>query len=72
MNITMIPLSELKPNPRNVRLHSAKQLEEYRRSVEKFGQTSTVSFSDFMGTIVLTDKYPGESYSKKMDIKVVQ
>ena len=39
---------------------------------EKFGQTSTVSFSDFMGTIVLTDKYPGESYSKKMDIKVVQ
>lgn len=42
MNITMIPLSELKPNPRNVRLHSAKQLEEYRRSVEKFGQTKAI------------------------------
>ncbi len=38
----------------------------------KFGCTSTVSFSDFLGVIVLTDKYPGESYSKKMDIKVVQ
>jgi len=42
MNITMIPLAELKPNPRNVRLHSAKQLEEYRRSVAKFGQTKAI------------------------------
>ena len=42
MNITMIPLSDLKPNPRNVRLHSAKQLEEYKRSVEKFGQTKAI------------------------------
>ena len=33
MNITMIPLADLKPNSRNVRLHSAKQLEEYKRSV---------------------------------------
>lgn len=42
MKITMIPLSELKPNSRNVRLHSAKQLEEYKRSVEKFGQTKAI------------------------------
>lgn len=42
MNITMVPLSELKPNPKNVRLHSAKQLEEYKRSVEKFGQTKAI------------------------------
>ena len=42
MNITMIPLSELKPNPRNVRLHSAKQLEEYKRSVAAFGQTKAI------------------------------
>lgn len=39
---------------------------------EKFGCASSVSFSDFLGVIVLTDKYPGESYSKKMDVKVVQ
>ena len=39
---------------------------------EKFGRASSVSFSDFLGVIVLTDKYPGESYSKKMDVKVVQ
>lgn len=42
MNITMIPLSDLKPNPKNVRLHSAKQLEEYKRSVQKFGQTKAI------------------------------
>ena len=42
MNITMIPLADLKPNSRNVRLHSAKQLEEYERSVSKFGQTKAI------------------------------
>lgn len=42
MNITMIPLSQLKPNQKNVRLHSAKQLEEYKRSVQKFGQTKAI------------------------------
>lgn len=42
MNITMIPIAELKPNPKNVRLHSAKQLEEYKRSVQKFGQTKAI------------------------------
>lgn len=42
MNITMIPLADLKPNSRNVRLHSAKQLEEYKRSVSKFGQTKAI------------------------------
>ena len=42
MNVVMIPLAELKPNNRNVRLHSAKQLEEYKRSVEKFGQTKAI------------------------------
>ena len=38
----MIPLAELKPNPKNVRLHSAKQLSEYKRSVSKFGQTKAI------------------------------
>lgn len=42
MNITMIPIAELRPNPKNVRLHSAKQLEEYKRSVQKFGQTKAI------------------------------
>ena len=42
MNITMIPIADLKPNPKNVRLHSAKQLEEYKRSVQKFGQTKAI------------------------------
>ena len=42
MNITMIPLSELTPNSRNVRIHSAKQMEEYRRSVKQFGQTKAI------------------------------
>ena len=42
MNVTMIPLAELTPNPKNVRLHSAKQISEYKRSVEKFGQTKAI------------------------------
>ncbi len=42
MNITMIPLAELTPNSRNVRIHSAKQLEEYKRSIQKFGQTKAI------------------------------
>lgn len=42
MNITMIPIADLTPNPKNVRLHSAKQLEEYKRSVQKFGQTKAI------------------------------
>ena len=39
---------------------------------DKFGQTSAVTFSDFTGTVTITDKYPGEVYMKKMDIKVAQ
>lgn len=42
MNVTMIPLSELKPNPQNVRLHSAKQISEYKRSVKSFGQNRPI------------------------------
>lgn len=42
MEITMIPLADLHPNARNVRIHSAKQLEEYKRSVQQFGQTKAI------------------------------
>lgn len=42
MNVTMIPLSELHPSPKNIRIHSAKQIEEYKRSVEKFGQLKPI------------------------------
>ena len=38
---------------------------------DKFGEVSAVTFSDFSGTVTLTDKYPGETYRKKMEIKVV-
>lgn len=38
MNITRLQLSELKKSQRNVRLHSNKQIEEFKRSVEMFGQ----------------------------------
>ena len=42
MTITNIPLSELKPNTRNVRIHSAKQIEEYKRSIQKNGQLKPI------------------------------
>lgn len=35
---TKMPLSELRKPPRNIRKHGAKQIEEYMRSVEMFGQ----------------------------------
>ena len=38
---------------------------------DKFGEVSAVTFSDFTGTVTLTDKYPGETFRKKMEIKVV-
>lgn len=42
MTIIMLPLSELTPNPRNVRMHSAKQIEEYKRSVRDYGQNRPI------------------------------
>ena len=42
MKIIMLPLSELTPNPRNVRLHSPKQIEEYKRSVRDYGQNRPI------------------------------
>lgn len=38
MNVTKKPLSELRRPERNVRMHTDKQLKEFRRSVEMFGQ----------------------------------
>lgn len=38
MKITKIPLSLLKAPEKNVRIHSAKQIEEFKRSIEMFGQ----------------------------------
>lgn len=39
MNITTMPLSELKHPESNVRIHSKQQIEEFIRSLNKFGQT---------------------------------
>lgn len=38
MNITRVPLSKLRPPEKNIRIHSAKQIEEFKRSIEMFGQ----------------------------------
>ena len=38
MNITKVPLSALRKPERNVRLHSNKQIEEFKRSINMFGQ----------------------------------
>ena len=45
------PLSELHPPERNVRLHTDKQLKEFRRSVEMFGQIRPIVI-DEGGTIL--------------------
>lgn len=38
MKIVKKPLADLRPPERNVRMHTEKQLKEFRRSVEMFGQ----------------------------------
>lgn len=38
MKTVMIPLSELRRPERNVRMHTDKQIKEFRRSIEMFGQ----------------------------------
>ena len=38
---------------------------------DKFGQSSAVTFSDFGGTVTITDKYPVEIYSKAMELKII-
>lgn len=42
MNIQNLKLNELHPIENNVRVHSKKQIEEYVRSVKKFGQTKPI------------------------------
>ena len=37
----------------------------------KFGEMSAVTFSEFAGTVVLTDKKPDEIYLRSMEIRVV-
>ncbi len=38
---------------------------------DKFGQSSAVTFSDFGGTVIVTDKNPGDLYNKTLDIRIV-
>lgn len=38
MTITKVPINALKRPEKNVRIHSAKQIEEFKRSIEMFGQ----------------------------------
>ena len=51
MKVTKKPLTELHPPERNVRMHTDKQLKEFRRSVEMFGQIRPIVV-DEDGTIL--------------------
>ena len=51
MKVTKKPLAELHPPERNVRMHTDKQLKEFRRSVEMFGQIRPIVV-DEDGTIL--------------------
>ena len=37
----------------------------------KFGRSANVTFSEFGGTTLITDKYPGDEYSHAANLKVV-
>lgn len=51
MKVTKKPLTDLHPPERNVRMHTDKQLKEFRRSVEMFGQIRPIVI-DEGGTIL--------------------
>ena len=38
---------------------------------DKFGLSSAVTFADFVGTTIITDKYPGDLYTNATVVKVV-
>lgn len=38
---------------------------------DKFGLSSAVTFSDYDGTVTITDREPDDSYNVKMDIRVI-
>ncbi|MCR5632203.1 MAG: DeoR/GlpR family DNA-binding transcription regulator [Eubacterium sp.] len=38
---------------------------------DKFGLSSAVTFSDFSGVLLVTDKYPGDQYAEIVDVKIV-
>ncbi|MEO0031657.1 MAG: hypothetical protein RIS94_1415 [Pseudomonadota bacterium] len=46
INIENLPVSALRPYPRNARTHSAKQLKQIARSIERFGFTNPVLIND--------------------------
>jgi hypothetical protein len=41
-NITLRPIDEIKPNPRNAREHPAHQIEDLERSIDRFGFTHSI------------------------------
>jgi hypothetical protein len=46
MNVQNVSLELLKPAEKNVRIHSQKQMQEYTRSIKKFGQTKPIVCDD--------------------------
>ena len=38
---------------------------------DKFGLSSAVTFAEFAGTVIITDKYPGDIYSNVAELKIV-
>ena len=51
MNVVKKPLAELRRPERNVRMHTDKQLKEFRRSVEMFGQIRPIVIDE--GGVIL-------------------
>ena len=42
LHIEQVPVSDLRPNPRNARVHSSKQLHQIKASIEEFGFNNPV------------------------------
>ncbi len=51
MVVSYLPVGQLKPDPRNARLHSKKQVRQIARSIESFGFNVPVLIDSAFGVI---------------------
>ena len=61
-----------KKQPKRVTIENTQAGQRYiLANHDKFGLSSAVTFSDFDGTVTITDREPDDSYNVKMDIRVI-
>ena len=72
MNIEIVPASILRPYARNARVHSARQVRQIARSIERFGFTSPILISDDNEVIAGHGRLSAAKLLKMPEVPVVR